>query len=86
MASEADEVYTYDSVIRGHHVYKLIWTPRMGKQLPLRCEDNVWDATAVAVMKGIVVVGHLLRVLETRQPSFRGSRKALNRLQIAKVH
>ena len=64
MASEADEVYTYDSVIRGHHVYKLIWTPRMGEQLPLRCEDNnVRDATAVAVVKGIVVVGHLPRVL-----------------------
>ena len=64
MASEADEVYTYDSVIRGHHVYKLIWTPRMGEQLPLRCEDNnVRDATAVAVMKGIVVAGHLPRVL-----------------------
>ena len=45
-------------------MYKLIWTPRMGEQLPLRCEDNnVRDATAVAVMKGIVVVGHLPRVL-----------------------
>ena len=36
----------------------------MGEQLPLRCEDNnVRDATAVAVMKCIVVVGHLPRVL-----------------------
>ena len=63
MASEADEVYTYDSVIRGHHAYKLIWTPRMGEQLPLRCEDNNVRGAAVAVMKGIVVVGHLPRVL-----------------------
>ena len=60
MASEADEDYTYDSVIRGH---QLIWTPRMGEQLPLRCGDNNVRGAAVAVMKGIVVVGHLPRVL-----------------------
>ena len=35
----------------------------MGEQLPLRCGDNNVRGAAVAVMKGIVVVGHLPRVL-----------------------
>ena len=49
-----------EGVIRGHHVYKRIWTPRLGEQLTLAPEsDNDHDRRAVAVLKGSTVVGHV---------------------------
>ena len=42
-----------EGVIRGHHVYKRIWTTRLGEQLTLAPEsDNDHDRRAVAVLKG----------------------------------
>ena len=53
-----------EGVIRGHHVYKRIWTPRLGEQLTLAPEsDNDHDRRAVAVFKGSTVVGHVPRSL-----------------------
>ncbi len=62
MASQdtSDLVLTLDSVIRGHHVYKRIWTPTVGEQLQLR-PDNESDLRAVAILKHGVIVGHLPR-------------------------
>ncbi len=60
MASQdtSDFVHTSDSVVRGHHVYKRIWTPTVGKQLQLRPEeDNESDPRTVAVLKHGVIVG-----------------------------
>ena len=49
-----------EGVIRGHHVYKRIWMPRLGEQLTLAPEsDNDHDRRAVAVLKGSIVVGHV---------------------------
>ncbi len=61
MASQdtSDLVHTLDSVVRGHHVYKRIWTPTVGEQLQLRPEED--DPRAVAVLKHGVIVGHLPR-------------------------
>lgn len=57
-----DFSYTFESVIRGHHVYKAVWTPRIGETLSLAKEDgNVEDPYAVAVLKGTTVVGHVPR-------------------------
>ncbi len=63
MASQVDEgVYSLESVVRGHHVYKRVWSPVMGEQLVLKCEeDNENDSRAVAVLKNDVVVGHMPR-------------------------
>ena len=53
-----------ENVIRGHHVYKRIWTPRLGEQLTLAPEsDNDHDRRAVAVLKGSTVIGHVPRSL-----------------------
>ncbi len=42
--------WTTNSVIRGHHIYKAIWTPIIGEQLFLKAEDrNEHDKHAVAV-------------------------------------
>ena len=31
-----DFTYEFSSIIRGHHVYKSVWTPSVGETLPLR--------------------------------------------------
>ena len=51
--SGADMVrYDIDSVVRGHHVYKTVWTPVIGEQLHLEKESgNPHDDFAVAVIK-----------------------------------
>ena len=47
-------------MIRGHHIYKEIWTPLLEEALVCRQEtDNFHDWFAVAVMKGSDVVGHV---------------------------
>ena len=54
-----DFSYTFDSVIRGHHIFKSVWTPFIGETLSLAIEDgNAEDPYAVAVMKGTTIVGH----------------------------
>ena len=43
--------YQVESVIRGHHIYKTVWTPFIGETLSLRIEDgNEQDYFAVAVI------------------------------------
>ena len=57
-----DFSFTFESVIRGHHVYKSVWTPFIGETLSLTIEDgNAEDPYAVAVMKGTTIVGHTPR-------------------------
>ena len=48
--------------MRGHHIYKRIWTPSIGEQLSLPAEENnCFDKHAVAVVKDGEVVGHIPR-------------------------
>ena len=48
------------SFIRGHHIYKDVWTPVVGETLLLRREpSNVKDDQAIAVVKDGEVVGHI---------------------------
>ena len=50
---------SFSSIIRGHHVYKTIWTPYVVKELVLAAEEsNLFDRHAVAVLKhSEIVVG-----------------------------
>ena len=51
-----------DSCIRGHRVFKNIWTPAMGKQLPCRREiGNNKDWYTVAILRDCTTVGHVPR-------------------------
>ena len=55
-------VYEKESVVRGHHVYKISWTPVIGEELMLETEDdNEDDEHTVAVMKDGDIVGHVAR-------------------------
>ena len=50
------------SVVRGHHIYKQMWTPHVGEKLQIkREENNENDLRTVAVLKDSAIVGHLLR-------------------------
>ena len=61
-----DNEFVAESVVRGHHVYKDIWTPRMGETLQcLREEGNSKDRFAVAVYKDLSIVGHVPRAIST---------------------
>lgn len=60
MASQGSSRLEKATVIRGHHVYKDIWTPYVGEELSLSPEDdNDHDRYAVAVVKGRNIVGHI---------------------------
>ena len=57
----------HESVVRGHHVYKRVWSPVDGEILQLSCEeDNDHDRFSVSVMKAEFVVGHSPRRLLSR--------------------
>ena len=49
-----------ETLIKGHHVYRDIWTPKLGEELKVRIEpDNHVDKFAVCVKKEGKIVGHL---------------------------
>ena len=51
-----------DSCIQRHHIFKNIWTPTMGEQLPCRGEiGNNKDRYAVAILRDRTTVGHVPR-------------------------
>ena len=58
------KTFQLDSVVRGHHVYKSIWTPNIGQVLETAAEvSNTEDSHAVAVLYqgSTVSVGHVPR-------------------------
>ena len=55
-------IYCKESVVRGHHVYKDVWTPSIGEVLSTTKERrNGHDRFAVAVTQDGTVVGHVPR-------------------------
>ena len=51
MAAISQCSFTVSSVVRGHHIYKAIWTPFVGEELVVKTEDeNEFDRHAVAVV------------------------------------
>ena len=33
LASQVDEAYCFNSIVHGHHVYNIVWTPFLGEIL-----------------------------------------------------
>lgn len=58
-----DSMFLYESVIRGHHVFKHVWNPRLGEILLVKREaGNHHDRHAVALLKADKTpVGHVRR-------------------------
>ena len=57
-----------DTVMRGYHVYKEVWTSTLGEELTCRREcDNFHDRFAVAIIKGSDIVGHVPKKISSVQ-------------------
>ena len=53
------EKFTFDSVVRGYHVYKVFWKPAIGEKLQADQElDNEVDKFAGKVVKNNEIVEH----------------------------
>jgi len=51
---------TFDSAVRGYHVYQDVWKPAAGENLNAEQDiNNLMDKFAVKVMKNNKMVGHL---------------------------
>ena len=58
----AESSFEFESVIRGHHVSKQLWSPVVGESLDVECEpSNPYDSYAVSVLRDGTVVGHVPR-------------------------
>ena len=56
-----ESIYLYESVIRGHHIFKSVWTPCLGEILLVGKEaGNHHDRNSVALLKAdSTSVGHV---------------------------
>ena len=55
-------IYSINSVVCGHHVYKDIWTPFVGEELQCGHAGNIHNLHTVAMNKpGTGIVGHVKR-------------------------
>ena len=56
------ELYSHECQIRGFHIYRNVWEPKIGDIVQCRLEpENKRDPFAVAVVNKDLVVGHLPR-------------------------
>ena len=56
-----------ETFIKGHHVYKDIWTPKQGERLDVLIEpDNLMDKFAVCVKINEKIEGHLKKCTSGR--------------------
>ena len=54
------ETFQVEWCVRGHHIYKSIWSPATGEELGCKLEPtNTEDPYAVAVVRRSTVVGHV---------------------------
>ena len=56
------ETFEVESCVRGHRIYKCVWTPVLGEELEcLREDSNDHDPYAVAVTRQCNIIRHLPR-------------------------
>ena len=56
------EKFTFDSAVRGYHVYKVVWKPTIGEKLQADQElGNEADKFAMKEAKNKEILGHLPR-------------------------
>lgn len=80
----ASDRYETASIVKGHHVYKSIWTPVISQELLVKPEDdNEHDKNTVSVIRGDCTVGHIPRTTSGVSHSFviRGSVIVFNLMQ-----
>ena len=61
-ADGSEAIFLYESVIRGHHIYKRIWIPTVTEILSVNFDPaNRHNRFAIAVLKAGAIVGHVPR-------------------------
>ena len=45
LMASIDIKFSLDSVIRGHHIYKTVWTPSVEETVQLELEENEHDVS-----------------------------------------
>ena len=56
------EKFTFNSAVRGYHVYKDVWKPAIGEKRHAEQElDNAVDKFVIMVVKNNKTVGHIPR-------------------------
>ena len=77
----------FESVIRGHHVYKTVWKPEIGERLVCKKDDReeaaVYDTNAIGIYKElntdeghqVILAGHLRMEISFLMSSFLKSRE-----------
>ena len=65
MASQDEAVLCCQSVVREHHVYKTVWTRKLGEILirVIPEPSNDHDRHAVCIKEDDVIVGHVFTVM-----------------------
>ena len=66
MAAVTSELYEMESVVRGHHIYKAVWTPVIGEELLPSTSCSFWLHHLRALLASTVkcLAASLLRVLD----------------------
>lgn len=63
-SQEELEEHMHQSMIRGHHIYRDIWSPYTGERLTLQHEDSIThDRHAVCLLTDNYAVGHMPKEL-----------------------
>jgi len=64
-------LFLFESIIRGHHIYKALWTPVVGETVQVcREPSNPYDIHAVAIVKDGTTIGHVPREIRRVFSSF----------------
>ena len=72
VSQEDLEEPTHQSVIRGHHIYKDIWSPYIGEHLTMQREDsNTHNRHAVCLMNLTLLLPFLLFLIVSAPCSHR---------------
>ena len=58
-ADNDDAMFSYESIIHGHYIYKDIWTPSIAEVFSCCDLINRHNRFAVAIFKTDVIVGHM---------------------------
>ena len=66
IGAPGNNMFSIDLVVRGHHIYKDIWTLYVGEKLLCQVESsNVHDVYAFAIKWEGNIVGHVPRAIST---------------------
>ena len=82
MASLGSDYYEKASVVKGHHVYKAVWTPFWGEELSVQPEDHN-DHDEPAFNRDPAFIHALVRLYPAfiRGPAFIGRRRLIEEIR-----